>query len=253
VYRHVFLMGPMGAGKSTTARYLCEQHGYTRYALATQVNAVLDIAAPWLKGASKAVRRPYLQKVGRFLREFQPNPLLFAAEERLRTAAGPLVIDDGRTLEEAVWAHQHRFIVIVLTAAKDVRERRVLRRDGELPDARTFEDETEQAWRSARGYVIDTTDMNVETMCDAVWRYIQQTDDEDGKSQGTADVGEGQGMRHMDVLSRQYEASLRQMERLHRRAVETASHDTRVLASMMASLRYAVALLKDQPSMVQQT
>ncbi|WP_029422124.1 AAA family ATPase [Alicyclobacillus macrosporangiidus] len=174
--RHVFLIGPMGAGKTTVARYLCEGHGYTRYALATPVDAVVDIAAPWLKGAGKAVRRPYLQKVGRFLREFQPNPLLFAAEERLRTVAGPLVIDDGRTLEEAVWAHQQGFVVIVLTAARDVRERRVLARDGELPDGRTFEDETEQAWQDARGIVIDTTRMNAEEMCDAVWDVVRGGD-----------------------------------------------------------------------------
>ncbi len=166
----------MGAGKTTVARWLCGQQGYTRYALASPVDAVLDIAAPWLKGASKAVRRPYLQKVGRFLREFQPNPLLFAAEERLRTVAGPLVIDDGRTLEEAVWAHQQGFVVVVLKADKAIRERRVLDRDGELPDERTFEDVTEQAWRDARGIVIDTTRMNAEEMCDAVWDVVRGGD-----------------------------------------------------------------------------
>ncbi|SFU81778.1 AAA family ATPase [Alicyclobacillus macrosporangiidus] len=174
--RHVFLIGPMGAGKTTVAQCLCERYGYTRYALAAPVDAVLDIAVPWLKGAGKAVRRPYLQKVGRFLREFQPNPLLFAAEERLRTTAGPLVIDDGRTLEEAVWAHQQGFVVIVLTAARNVRERRVLARDGELPDGRTFEDETEQAWQDARGIVIDTTRMHAREMCEVVWDVVRGGD-----------------------------------------------------------------------------
>jgi hypothetical protein len=114
-----------------------------------------------------------LQKVGRFLREFQPNPLLLKAEERLLVSSGPLVIKDGRTLEEAVWAHQRGFLVIVLTAAQDVRELRVLRRDGELPDARTFDDETERAWRDARGEVIDTTYLGIQKMCETVWRCVE--------------------------------------------------------------------------------
>lgn len=222
--------------------------------MATPIEQVLAIAAPWLQGASKAVRRPYLQKVGRFLREFEPNPLLLAAEKRLESAARPLVIDDGRTVEEAVWAHEHGCAVIVLTASKEVRERRILRRDGELPDARTFEDETEQGWQDARGYVIDTTDMDTGTMCEAVWRCIEQArDDAGGAPRIAPDPGDRQGLRPMDALIRQCEASLRCVERLHRRARETASLDARLWALIAASLRYAVNVMRDQPSTVWQT
>jgi len=161
-------MGPMGAGKSTVAQYLRREMGYVRYSLASPVEAVLDIAAPWLKDASKAVRRPYLQRVGRFLREFKPNPLLLAAEEVLKHTVSPIVIDDGRTLEEAVWADQHGFLVIVLTASEFVRRRRILARDGELPDGRTHEDMTEQQWQHARGFVIDTSDLTEDEMCEMV-------------------------------------------------------------------------------------
>ncbi|WP_304459572.1 AAA family ATPase [Alicyclobacillus sendaiensis] len=167
-WQHVFLMGPMGAGKSTVAQYLRREMGYVRYSLASPVEAVLDIAAPWLKDASKAVRRPYLQRVGRFLREFKPNPLLLAAEEVLKHTVSPIVIDDGRTLEEAVWADQHGFLVIVLTASEFVRRRRILARDGELPDGRTHEDMTEQQWQHARGFVIDTSDLTEDEMCEMV-------------------------------------------------------------------------------------
>ncbi|WP_304595855.1 AAA family ATPase [Alicyclobacillus sendaiensis] len=171
--QHVFLMGPMGAGKSTVAQYLRREMGYVRYSMATPVEAVLDIAAPWLKGASKAVQRPYLQRTGRFLRGFKPNPMLLAAEEVLRHAASPIVIDDGRTMEEAVWADQHGFLVIVLTASEFVRRRRILERDGELPDMRTHEDETEQQWQYARGLVIDTSDLTEDEMCQMVRAAIE--------------------------------------------------------------------------------
>ncbi|WP_206832002.1 AAA family ATPase [Alicyclobacillus fructus] len=171
--QHVFLMGPMGAGKSTVAQYLRQEMGYVRYSMATPVEAVLDIAAPWLKGASKTVRRPYLQRTGRFLRGFKPNPMLLAAEEVLRHTVSPIVIDDGRTMEEAVWADQHGFLVIVLTASEFVRRRRILERDGELPDMRTHEDETEQQWRYARGLVIDTSDLTEDEMCQMVRAAIE--------------------------------------------------------------------------------
>ncbi|MDI9261225.1 AAA family ATPase [Alicyclobacillus sendaiensis] len=167
-FQHVFLMGPMGAGKSTVAQYLRREMGYVRYSLATPVEAVLDIAAPWLKGANKAVRRPYLQRTGRFLRGFKPNPLLLAAEEVLKHTVSPIIIDDGRTVEEAVWADQHGFLVIVLTASEFARRRRILARDGELPDGRTHEDVTEQQWQHARGLVIDTSDLTEDEMCQMV-------------------------------------------------------------------------------------
>lgn len=172
-FQHVFLMGPMGAGKSTVAQYLRREMEYVRYSLATPVEAVLDIAAPWLRDASKAVRRPYLQKVGRFLREFKPNPLLLAAEEVLKHTTSPIVIDDGRTVEEAVWADQHGFLVIILTASEFVRRRRILARDGELPDGRTHEDMTEQQWQHARGFLIDTSDLTEDEMCQMVRAAIE--------------------------------------------------------------------------------
>ncbi|MCL6489904.1 MAG: AAA family ATPase [Alicyclobacillus mali] len=172
-FQHVFLMGPMGAGKSTVAQYLRREMEYVRYSLATPVEAVLDIAAPWLRDASKAVRRPYLQKVGRFLREFKPNPLFLAAEEVLKHTTSPMVIDDGRTVEEAVWADQHGFLVVILTASEFVRRRRILERDGELPDGRTHEDETEQQWKYARGLVIDTSDLTEDEMCEMVRAAIE--------------------------------------------------------------------------------
>lgn len=174
--RNVFLIGPMGAGKTTVAKYLCQQHGYVRYSLASPVQAVLEIAAPWLTGASKAVKRPYMQKVGRFLRQFQPNPLLFHAEQVLKSVQTPVVIDDGRTAEEAVWADRQGCSVIVLMASEFVRRRRILQRDGELPDARTNEDETEQQWRYVQGVVIDTSDMTEDEMCERVWQAIQGRD-----------------------------------------------------------------------------
>ncbi|MCL6594539.1 MAG: thymidine kinase, partial [Alicyclobacillus sp.] len=63
-----------------------------------------------------------------------------------------------------------------LTADKDVRERRVLTRDGELPDGRTFDDETEQAWRGVRGAVIDTTPLSAQETCEAVWDVVRGGD-----------------------------------------------------------------------------
>ena len=136
---NVFLIGPMGAGKSTVANIL-ESYGYRRYAMATPIREMVRSAFPWAVG--KAEQRVYMQQVGAFLRGFQPNPILVHANAALVQA--PVVIEDGRTREEALWAHERGMLVVVLDAPLDVRMSRVMKRDGALPDMRTLTDNTEQ-------------------------------------------------------------------------------------------------------------
>ena len=165
----IFLIGPMGVGKTTVAKVLEAEHGYQRYALATPVQQVLDIAAPWAQSLSKAQRRPYAQRVGRFLRQFQPNPMLFQAEQVLAQSPQPVVIDDGRTLEEALWAASHGMTVVVLTASEEARQRRLIERDGALPDLRTFGDATETEYLQVQNAkVIDTTNYSIEQVVEVV-------------------------------------------------------------------------------------
>lgn len=160
---NVFLIGPMGAGKSTVAKHL-ETHGYQRYAMATPIREMVRSAFPWAVG--KAEQRVYMQQVGAFLRGFQPNPILVHANAALVQA--PAVIEDGRTQEEVVWAHEKGMLVVVLDAPLEVRMKRVLERDGALPDMRTLTDNTEQDFAQVRALRFDTTRMSLEQIVEEI-------------------------------------------------------------------------------------
>ena len=168
----VLLVGAMGVGKTTTARLLENRYGYRCYSLAEPVRRVAEVAFPWLGGEPKSVRRIYLQRTGRFLREFHPNPILYHAEAALRTASAPLVIDDGRTMEEAEWAAKHGMAVVVLACADAERRRRLIERDGALPDPRAFRDATEREWDRVDAPRVDTTHLEPGEVAQAVLSLI---------------------------------------------------------------------------------
>lgn len=162
---NVFLIGPMGAGKSTVADHL-ETHGYHRYAMATPIREMVRSAFPGAVG--KAEQRAYMQQVGAFLRGFQPNPILVHAGRALEEA--PAVIEDGRTQEEAAWAHENGMLVVVLEASLKVRMRRLQERDGSLPDLRTLMDETERDFTRVQGLRFDSSEMSSEQIAEEILR-----------------------------------------------------------------------------------
>lgn len=164
----------MGVGKSTTARVIEQRYGYRCYSLAEPVRRVVEAAFPWLAGEPKSVRRTYLQQAGKFLRKFHPNPILYHAETALRTCSFPLVIDDGRTLEEAKWAEERGIAVIVLTCREEERLYRLLERDGSLPDLRTFQDRTEREWEKVETPRVDTTLLSPEQVAAFVLERIKE-------------------------------------------------------------------------------
>lgn len=168
----VLLLGPMGAGKTTTARLLEQRHGFRCYSLAGPIRQVVDVAFPWLEGKPKSVRRVYLQRAGKFLRKFRPNPILYHAEAALLASSRPLVIDDGRTAEEAEWAARNGLSVVILTCDEEERRRRLVERDGMLPDPRAFQDRTEREWERVKAPRVDTTNLSPEDVVRAVLSLI---------------------------------------------------------------------------------
>lgn len=156
----VLLIGPMGVGKTTIAQLLAAK-GWLRYSISEPIGRIAKISHPWLEGASKAVRRPYLQKIGRWLRGVTPDPLLYHANVFLDGAQEwPVVIDDGRTDREAQWARSVGLAVVVVTCEEEERKRRLVERDGMLPDQWSFTDSTEKEWELIEAPRVDTTNLS---------------------------------------------------------------------------------------------
>lgn len=168
----VLLIGPMGVGKTTVAEILCNKYGYVKYALAEPVKRVAGEVFPWIEDKPKSVRRTYMQRTGKMLRRINPNPILYHATTALKNSAEPLVIDDGRTVEEAEWAVANGLSIVVLTCEDNERCQRLQKRDGSLPDLRTFQDRTETEWSLIEAPAVDTTHLTPEEVAREVMSLI---------------------------------------------------------------------------------
>ena len=85
------LSGPRACGKSTIARHLERQHGYTRIAFADALRGIAEIGDPELVND-----RLYLARLGAKLRELLPDFVLQVVQIRLDAIDGPVVIEDLR-------------------------------------------------------------------------------------------------------------------------------------------------------------
>lgn len=85
------LSGPRACGKSTIAKHLETQHGYTIIAFADSLRELATISDPELVN-----NRLYLARLGEKLRELLPDFVLQVVQRRLDAIDGPVVIEDIR-------------------------------------------------------------------------------------------------------------------------------------------------------------
>lgn len=142
-FRHIAIIGKMHSGKSTLARLLVEDHGFTRIGLA---DAVKDDCAEFMNHVVnlykahglrhtriitrrtiddyKSEFRPLLQWYGtEFWREFmeRPNHWIEAFVERAELAPGPVVCDDVRFVNEATALWDAGFMVVKIVRPEALR------------------------------------------------------------------------------------------------------------------------------------
>jgi dephospho-CoA kinase len=141
---NISLFGGMGAGKSTAAKYFAEAHGYSHIPMA---NGLKD-AAERLWGPDARVSRDKLQKLGKYVREIEPDTLLdsFADEyyefvERTGLEV-PVVTDDMRYANEFWGLKRMGFVFIRVEAPEAQRVDRLIL-NGKLDDVSQLQDETE--------------------------------------------------------------------------------------------------------------
>ncbi len=128
----LFLVGPMGSGKSTFAEFLVTRHGYHRLAFGSYVRRVIAAVMPELAQEPKAVQRAWLQKVGDGMRAADRNfwvNLLRQDVLRLPSAT-PWVVEDCRRLNEWYALRDLGGLPVILECPTPIRRQRIVARDG---------------------------------------------------------------------------------------------------------------------------
>ena len=125
----IALSGPRACGKSTIAKHLVNNHGYTRIAFA---DALRDIAA--VAGSDFINDRLYLARLGEKLRAQVPDFLLQAVKNRLQSIQGNVVIEDIRFPTEIDFCQSLGATTIRFEISREEQLRRLENRDGKNGD-----------------------------------------------------------------------------------------------------------------------
>ena len=125
----IALSGPRACGKSTIAKHLVNNHGYTRIAFA---DALRDIAAA--AGSDFINDRLYLARLGEKLRIQVPDFLLQAVKNRIELIEGHVVIEDIRFPTEIDFCQSLGATTIRFEISREEQLRRLENRDGKNGD-----------------------------------------------------------------------------------------------------------------------
>jgi dephospho-CoA kinase len=126
-----------GAGKDTFADYLVEKYGFTKIAFA---DPIYEIAYKYFGMTIKD--RWLLQQIGQKFREIRPTIWIDYAMKKVESIS--LVgISDLRQHNEYSIALENGFLPIRINTALNLRVNRIWKRDGQYPDLKLLENESE--------------------------------------------------------------------------------------------------------------
>jgi len=123
------LSGPRACGKSTIAKHLVNNHGYTRLAFADALREIAKCA-----GNQFIDDRNYLARLGTTLREMWPRFLLDVISQKIAQIEGPVVIEDIRFPTEFDFCKSIGAITIRFEIPREEQLKRLLSRDGIIGD-----------------------------------------------------------------------------------------------------------------------
>ena len=123
------LSGPRACGKSTIAKHLVNNHGYTRLAFADTLREIAKCA-----GDQFIDDRNYLARLGTTLREMWPRFLLDVISQKIARIEGPVVIEDIRFPTEFDFCKSIGAVTIRFEIPREEQLKRLLSRDGIIGD-----------------------------------------------------------------------------------------------------------------------
>ena len=133
--QNIILFGEMGSGKSTVAKYLCEQYGYTKLSLGEKIHSECR-----LHGNET---REEMQKYGQMMRKiFGENiwcDYLYLRSKNYKK----IVIDDARQTNEFDYFTNNFFMPIAVIADEQIRLDRLQKRVNYVVNPDTSKHKTE--------------------------------------------------------------------------------------------------------------
>jgi cytidylate kinase len=123
------LSGPRACGKSTIAKHLVNNHGYTRLAFADALREIAKCA-----GDQFIDDRNYLYRLGTTLREMWPRFLLDVISQKIAQIDGHVVIEDIRFPTEFDFCKSIGAVTIRFEISREEQLKRLLSRDGIIGD-----------------------------------------------------------------------------------------------------------------------
>ena len=125
----------MGSGKSTIAKYLCENYGYNKFSLGEKIHSECKLY--------KMHDREHLQKYGQMMRKiFNENIWCDYLISRSK-GIDKIVIDDARQLNEYDYFIEKGYLPIAVIANEELRLERLQKRVDYMINPKTFKHETE--------------------------------------------------------------------------------------------------------------
>jgi dephospho-CoA kinase len=121
----IALSGPRCCGKSTIAKHLENNHGYTRSAFADSLREIAKLA-----GDDKVDDRIYLAELGEKLRELNPEFIIEVVHQKILNSDSPVVIEDVRFLEELEFCQDISATTFRLNIPESEQHKRLANRDG---------------------------------------------------------------------------------------------------------------------------
>ena len=133
--QNIILFGQMGSGKSTVAKYLCDNYGYKKFSLGEKIHSECE-----LYGMHD---REHLQTYGQIMRQiFHENIWCDYLINRSK-GIDRIVIDDARQLNEFDYFIKKGYLPIAVIADEELRLERLQKRVDYVIDPKTFNHETE--------------------------------------------------------------------------------------------------------------
>jgi len=137
--QNIILFGQMGSGKSTVAKYLCDNYGYTKFSLGEKIHSECE-----LYGIHD---REHLQAYGQMMRKvFHENIWCNYLIDRSR-GIDRIVIDDARQLNEYDYFTEKGYLPIAVIADEELRLERLQKRVDYVINPDSCKHETEKQAR----------------------------------------------------------------------------------------------------------